>query len=249
MSMDIITDIDELSGRCDEIDIRKENEEMRTIILALKNVVREKNLTSLSAPQLGFSRRIFVINFNGDIRTFINPIITEANGFEMSRESCPSIPGKEYIRPRSNTITVLYQTPLGKAESRKLFGAAAIVFQHELDHLDGLLLSDIGLEVPEGFDDAPESEREALIKEYLDSIDAKSKEARAEVEKDEILKKTNDAIEFMEKIQKGEVKMGETESVTVKSAEKEPENTQENVVEEKPKKKRGRPKKKVEVTE
>lgn len=207
MMKEILTDIDALSGRCDEIDIRKENEIMRNIILSLKEIVREKNLKSLSAPQIGFDKRIFVINFNGDLRTFVNPITTKASGLELSRESCDSLPGKEYIRPRNNDITVAYQTPLGKIESRRLVGAAAIVFQHELDHLDGLLLSDIGLEVPEGFDEASEEERAELINAYLESLDMKEKEAKAEVEKDETLKKTADAITFLEKLQKGEVEI------------------------------------------
>ena len=203
--MEIITDINELSGRCEEIDIRKQNEEMRTIILTLKHVIKEKGLASLSAPQLGFDKRIFVINFNGDMRSFINPIISDAQGFDLSRETCSSFPGKEYIRPRSNTITVVYQTPLGKIESVKLVGAAAKVFQHELDHLDGLLLPDIGVEVPEGFDEATEEEKDEFIKMYLDSIDGKAKQAKAEVEKDEDLKRVNDAIEFMDKVRTGEV--------------------------------------------
>ena len=207
MIKEIITDVDELSGRCDEIDIRKDNKLMRDIILCLKDAIREKNLTNLSAPEIGFDKRIFVINFNGDLRSFVNPIITQVSGLELSREECPSIPGKSFIRPRNNDITVTYQTPLGKIETRRMVGAAAITFQHALDHLDGLLLSDIGLEVGEDFDNATEEERRELIEAYLDTLDAREKEAKAEVEKDETLKKTADAIDFIEKVQSGEVKI------------------------------------------
>ena len=144
--------IKKLSIRCDEIDTKKQNAEMRQIILDLKHTLAEhKDGCGLAASQIGYDKRIFVINFNGDIRTFINPVIADAKGLTLNRESCLSIPGKTFIRPRHTEIMVMYQTPLGKTESRKMFGMAACVFQHELDHLDGLILSDVGLEIGEDF--------------------------------------------------------------------------------------------------
>ena len=146
---EIVTDVELLSGRSDEVDIRKQNQLVRDTIVQLKDIIRSNNIFSLSAPQIGENIRVFVINFNGTLRSFVNPIITETKGFELSRETCESLPGKTYIRPRANNITVMYQTPLGKIESRQMVGQAAIVFQHALDHLDGLLLSDIGVEIDE----------------------------------------------------------------------------------------------------
>jgi peptide deformylase len=205
--MDIITDIEKLSVRTDEVDVRKENKEVREITVALKNAIREHNLTSLSANQIGFDKRVFVINFNGDIRTFINPVITQVKGFELSRETCSSIPDRTFIRPRHNDIMVMYQTPLGKIESKQFMGVAAKVFQHEMDHLDGLLLSDIGLEIDEMFDKATEEERMEVINMYLDSLDIKQKEIDKEIQEDEELKKISDGIDFMTKVQKGEVQI------------------------------------------
>lgn len=205
--MEIITDIEKLSTRTDEIDVRKENQQVRDITVELKKTVREHNLLSLSAPQIGFDKRIFVINFNGDIRTFINPMITQVKGFELSRETCSSIPDKTFIRPRHNDIQVIYQTPLGKIESKQFMGAAAKVFQHCIDHLDGLLLSDIGLEIDEMFDNATEEERAEVLSMYLDSLDIKQKEIDNQIQQDDELKQIVDGIEFMEKVKKGEVQM------------------------------------------
>lgn len=205
--MEIITDIEKLSTRTDEIDVRKENQQVRDITVELKKTVREHNLLSLSAPQIGFDKRIFVINFNGDIRTFINPMITQVKGFELSRETCSSIPDKTFIRPRHNDIQVIYQTPLGKIESKQFMGAAAKVFQHCIDHLDGLLLSDIGLEIDEMFDNATEEERAEVLSMYLDSLDIKQKEIDKQIQQDDELKQIVDGIEFMEKVKKGEVQM------------------------------------------
>ncbi len=205
--MEIIYDVEKLSHRTDEVDVRKENDKVREITVALKNTIREHKVLSLSANQIGFDKRIFVINFNGDLRTFINPVITQVKGFELSRETCSSIPDKTFIRPRHNDITVMYQTPLGKIESKQFMGAAAKVFQHEVDHLDGLLLSDIGLEIDEMFDNATEEERLEVINMYLDSLDIKQKEIDNEIKEDEDLKQISDGIDFMTKVQKGEVQI------------------------------------------
>ena len=199
---------DVLSQRCEEVNIKSENDLVREIILALKDTIRNsQNCVGLAAPQIGYTKRIFCINFKGDIRTFINPIITNAKGLSLSREGCMSCPGKEYIRPRNNEIWVYYQTPLGKTESVKLFGFAAHVFQHELDHLDGITLADIGLEIDESYDKASEQERSELLTAYLDSLDLKQKQLQKEIEQDPELKKLDDSIKFMEAVQKGEVKV------------------------------------------
>ena len=233
--MDIITDVEKLSVRADEVDVRKDNNTTREITVALKNTIRENNLLSLSAPQIGYDKRIFVINFNGDLRTFINPMITNVKGFELSRETCTSIPDKTYIRPRHNDIQVIYQTPLGKIESKQFMGAAAKVFQHCIDHLDGLLLSDIGLEIDEMFDNATEEERMEVINMYLDSLDIKQKEVDKEIQEDNELKKIAEGIEFIEKVQKGEVQiervpMTEEEIAELKKAQE--EATQEDATSE-----------------
>ena len=195
-----------LNDRAEEIDTRKENALMREIILELKDTLRNhKEGVGLAAPQIGYNKRIFVINFSGDLRSFINPIISEVKGFELSKEGCLSIPGKEFIRPRNNEITVLYQTPLGKIESRKLVGKAAIVFQHEIDHLDGLLISDIGFEIDENYEKATEDEKAQIIQKYMDSLDIKKKAVEDEIQNDPELKKQDDAIKFMEALQQGQV--------------------------------------------
>lgn len=205
--MDIIFDLEKLSERSDEVDVRKQNTEVRDIIIKLKDTIREKNLSSLSAPQLGYNKRIFVINFNGDLRTFINPVITSINGFELSKETCSSIPDKKFIRPRHNDVTAMYQTPLGKIESKQFLGAAARVFQHCVDHLDGLLLCDIGLEIEEDFENASEEEKMQVINLYLDSLDIKRKDVDKQIQEDNDLKQLSDGIKFMEKLQKGEIQV------------------------------------------
>lgn len=197
----------ELSQRAIEIDIKTENKLMREIISALKHTIELNNIVSLSAPAIGYDKRIFCIKFDTEIKTFINPIIIQSKGIQLSREICTSIPGRTFIRPRNNDITVIYQKPSGPSESRQLVGLSAIVFQHELDHLEGLLLSDIGLEIDDDFENASEEEREEVINYYLDSLDLKRKELEDEIQSNEELKQLSDGIKFMESVYKGETQI------------------------------------------
>lgn len=205
-----------LGDRADEIDIRKENNLMREIIVNLKATIRDKNLAYLTAPQIGYNKRIFCINFNGDIKSYINPAIIGWEGLTFNREQCNSIPNKEYIRPRNTKITIIFFDPLGKVLTQQVVGMSAFVFQHAVDHLDGLLLSDIGLEIEKDFDEASEEERDEIIKMYMDSLDIQEKEINKEIENNEVLKKTKDAIDFMGKVQRGEVKLGAPITVSEK---------------------------------
>ena len=197
----------ELSQRATEIDIKTENKLMREIISALKHTIELNNIVSLSAPAIGYDKRIFCIKFDTEIKTFINPVIIQSKGIQLSREICTSIPGKTFIRPRNNDITVIYQKPSGPSESRQLVGLSAIVFQHELDHLEGLLLSDIGLEIDDDFENASDEEREEVINYYLDSLDLKRKELEEEIQSNEELKQLSDGIKFMESVYKGETQI------------------------------------------
>jgi len=207
-AVDIVTDYDKLSERCDEFDLTKKNNEAQEIIVKLKQIIRsDKTIAGLSANQIGYNKRIICINFNGDIRTFINPIIEKAEGLELSRESCHSIPGKEYIRIRQNKITVTYQTPLAKIETVELAGMAARVMQHHIDHLDGLLISDVGLEIDEDWDKATDEERQEVIDYYIDSLDLKSKELSKEIAEDKDATQLSNAIKFMKSVQEGKTKI------------------------------------------
>lgn len=205
---EIITENTKLGERCDEINVLKQGTLVREITKAIKDTIRDKGLKSLSAPAIGYNYRIFCLNFSdSEIKTFINPIITNAEGIQLAREKCNCIPDKEFIRPRNPKIKVMYQNPTGKVLTCEFLGLSAVVFQHEMDHLDGILLSDVALEIDEQWDKASDEERQEVIEAYLDSIDMKQKELEKEIAEDPELKKTSDAIDFIEKVQRGEVKL------------------------------------------
>ena len=196
-----------LSDRATEINYAVDNKLIREIVSSLKHTIEKNNITALSAPAIGYEYRIFCIKFNEEIKTFINPIIMDAKGLQLSREKCTSIPNKEFIIPRNNDLTVAYQRPTGKIETRQIVGLAALVFQHEMQHLDGILLCDLGLEIDSQWDEATDDERAEVLKEFLDSLDLYSSELEKEIQTNPELKQMSDAIDFMASVQTGETKL------------------------------------------
>lgn len=197
-----------LSERSMEIDVKNQAKEMREITSALKATIRKNNLSYLSAPSIGYQRRIFAIKFEDlEIKTFINPIIANCKGIHLSKEVSNVIPNKTFIRPRNTEITVMYQRPTGQPQSRKLVGLASDVFQQCMDDIDGILLSDIGLEIDSDWDTLSEEEQQDIIASYLDSLDLRTAELDKEIQNDTELKEINNAIDFMTSVYKGETKI------------------------------------------
>lgn len=219
MVFDIVTDEKKLINRCEEIDPQKESPLLRKIVSGLKDTIKEKNLTSLSAPEIGFNKRIFVIKYgDNQLVAYINPIVTKAVGLDFQKESCPAIPGKVFLLPRNTEIDIVYTTPLGDFKSQHLVGLAARTFLHCNEHLEGVLISDIGLEIDEAFDEATEEERLELIKAYADSLDIMLKQTLDEIESNPELKQISDGIKFTESVRKGETKI---KAVTIDEADQE----------------------------
>jgi len=202
---EIITDEVALSNWAVEIDTRKEGKLLQEIVLALKATMREHNLVSLTAPQIGYDRRVICMKFGDkDYRTFVNPMIENNSNFQFVRETCSSIPGKTFIMPRFNKVSLFFTTPLGKVESTKLVGFSAWKFQHCIDHLNGMMTSDIGLEIDELYDNATDEERAEVLQMYAESLDIRQKALAEEIKQDEELSQIEDAAKFIISVKSGE---------------------------------------------
>lgn len=208
----IITDETALSDWSVEIDTRKEGKLLQEIILALKATMKENDLVSLTAPQIGYNRRVFCMRFGkNDYRTFINPLVENNTDFQFARETCSSIPGKTFIMPRFNNVKLFFTTPLGKVESTKLTGMSAWKFQHCLDHLNGMLTSDVGLEIDELFDNATDDERAEVLKMYAESLDIRQKELEQMIKEDKDLSDIDNAAKFIASVKAGETILDNSE--------------------------------------
>lgn len=105
--------------------------------------MRVERGVGLAAPQVGINLRLAVINADGQKFTIINPEIIKTSPERiLFPEGCLSIPGQEYSLIRHEKITVRYLDADGKQCKIKLKGFLAVVFQHEIDHLNGTLIVD-----------------------------------------------------------------------------------------------------------
>ena len=205
--LDIAKDEIQLSNRADEIDTKTNNKLQREITTALKKTLETNDLTALAAPEIGYDRRIFVINFDTEVKTFINPMLTGGEGLQLVEEKSNVIPGKRYIRARMSKINLIYQRPTGQPEHKQFIGKAALYIQQMLDALDGILESDVGLEIDEDFDNATDAEKDEILRMYLDSIDLRAKMLDEEIKEDKQLSQTKDAIKYMTSVISGETKL------------------------------------------
>lgn len=181
MKKEIITSDVILAQPSYEINVKTERELLTEIVLALKDTLRATpDGIGLSACQLGYMKRVFVINFNGNLTTFVNPMISKYSKPTWSVEGCLSCPGKRYAVMTFDEIEVFYQTPLGKNMSARLRGTAAKVFQHETNHLNGLTIKDHGLEWTDELDKLSNEEKEALFIQLAKTLDEKQKEKEKE---------------------------------------------------------------------
>lgn len=127
----------------------------------------------LAAPQVGIGKRIFitteVLHSKATALEVINPEIIEMEGREVRHEACLSLEGMSFDSvPRATEILVAFQDRNGEKRKKLFTGFEARAFQHELDHLNGVLLIDELLKkYPEPF------RRERWAKQIRDSYDFK----------------------------------------------------------------------------
>lgn len=133
---------------------RKVNEvdaDVRTLIDEMIEAMREAPGVGLAAPQVGVSSRVIVVEFGKEededapkkLYALVNPIIAEMSKEKvLGIEGCLSIPRLVGEVERHQRVVVKALNRFGKPVKLKAEGWLARIFQHEIDHLDGILYTD-----------------------------------------------------------------------------------------------------------
>ncbi|HTX91637.1 MAG TPA: peptide deformylase [Anaerolineales bacterium] len=126
--------------------------ELQTLIDDMVETMREAPGVGLAAPQVGVSERLIVVEYTEDeededapkkLFVVINPEIKEISAeTELGVEGCLSVPGLHGEVERALAVTVKGKTRRGQPMKIKAKGWLARIFQHEIDHLNGIVFTD-----------------------------------------------------------------------------------------------------------
>ena len=129
------------------------NESIQTLIDNLMETLLQSNGVGIAAPQVAASYRLVIIASHPNPRypnapemeptVMINPrIISASNEIVKDWEGCLSVPGIRGLVPRYSAIAIEYCDRQGKIQQQQLTDFVARIFQHELDHLNGMVFLD-----------------------------------------------------------------------------------------------------------
>ncbi|MDP8951668.1 MAG: peptide deformylase [Actinomycetota bacterium] len=127
--------------------VKEFDESLQRLAEDMMRIMRENEGAGLAANQIGRLKRIFVAAYedDGEVHEFaiVNPVIEErSETSERELEGCLSIPQIPVEVERSHAVTVSGQDPTGAPVRVEAEGRLARIFQHEIDHLDGVLILD-----------------------------------------------------------------------------------------------------------
>ena len=157
--------------------LRKKAAKITKVDKKLEKIIQDMFITmenneprgvGLAATQVGLLKAFFIYELEEDKGVVINPEIIEKRGeTEKDEEGCLSVPGVYGIVERPTEIVVTYLDLNGRRHEEVISGLKARIFQHETDHLNGIIFTDYiddieELEVEDGYE-LPE----ALVKKYI----------------------------------------------------------------------------------
>jgi peptide deformylase len=131
------------------------DDDLRRLVARMSELMKDANGVGLAATQVGMLRRLFVFAPEEDkVAALINPeIVRRGEEVETDDEGCLSLQGITVPVERALTVRLEGRDERGRKVAFDLEGVAARIAQHELDHLDGILILDRT---------SPEDRREAM---------------------------------------------------------------------------------------
>jgi peptide deformylase len=123
--------------------VEKFDGKLHKLLDDMAETLEEANGVGLAAPQIGILRRVVIVDTGEQILELVNPELLETDGEQEGPEGCLSVPGRYGLVKRPYYAKVRAQNRYGEwfeAEGEELIGRC---FCHELDHLDGILYTQV----------------------------------------------------------------------------------------------------------
>lgn len=125
--------------------VERFDDDLRSLSQRMLELMRQHKGVGLAAPQVGINIRVFVMNSTGqpeDDRVYVNPALSDASGEEEGEEGCLSLPEMHTRIWRAKDVRMTAQDLAGNPIHEVASGYVPRIWQHETDHLDGILLLD-----------------------------------------------------------------------------------------------------------
>ena len=126
-----------LAKKCREVE--NFDEKLWILLDDMKDTLFDAQGAGLAAPQVAVLKRVALVDTDDGFYELINPVIKSMKGEQTGLEGCLSVKGKYGNVTRANEIKVEAQDRFGKKHIYKVSGFTARAFQHEIDHLDGIV--------------------------------------------------------------------------------------------------------------
>jgi len=124
--------------------VERVTKRIQKLIRDMADTMYAANGAGLAAPQVGVSERVIVADAGDGLVALVNPRIVSSSGSEVDVEGCLSIPNVTVYVERAAQVEVEGWDERGKTVRIKAEGLLARALQHEIDHLDGILIIDKG---------------------------------------------------------------------------------------------------------
>jgi len=129
-----------LRKKCKKVEMI--NLEVNQLLEGMGEVMHDNNGIGLAGPQVGQLKRVITVNIRKGLIGLVNPKIISSKGSQIGEEGCLSFPSLFIKVKRAQEVEVKGQNLEGELIKIKAQGLLARVFQHEIDHLDGILMID-----------------------------------------------------------------------------------------------------------
>jgi peptide deformylase len=124
-------------------EVKEISEEVRKLVSEMIEAMSLDGGVGLAAPQIGESKRIIVVQMEEGPKAFFNPrIVWKSREKNIMEEGCLSVPGIRLEIKRNNEIELESMTEEKQKSRQKYSGYIARIFQHEIDHINGILFTE-----------------------------------------------------------------------------------------------------------
>lgn len=124
------------------VEVKQVDDTICRLLDNMKDTMFDANGVGLAAPQIGVSKRAIVVSVDDYYIELVNPILVKGSGKQIMTEACLSVPNTEVPIERHKTVVVRGLNREGKTIEVKASGLMSTALQHEMDHLDGVLIVD-----------------------------------------------------------------------------------------------------------